>query len=251
MKVLVIEDEFLAQEQIINYAKQIDPSIEIVGQIEDVATGKNWFLNHEMPDLIISDIKLTDGLSFDIFQEFKPDCPVIFTTAYDQYAIKAFELNSIGYLLKPIDKTKLKTCMEKVRTSSKPLHQDDLTRLANMILNHQPEYKSRFLVKIGQKIKAISVERIAYFFSHDKLSYLITRTNEKFPLDQSLEELQNLLNPNDFFRINRKYVVHFEGIKEVHPYFKGRLKVDLTPPVEEDIVVSSEKTPSFKSWLDK
>ena len=251
MKVLIIEDEMLARQQIIHYLSDINLEIEVVGTLESVAEGTDWFQKNLPPDLIISDIKLTDGLSFEIFQNAKPECPVIFTTAYDQYAIKAFELNSIGYLLKPFDKEKLRESVEKVKVNSPAVNNLDLRQLADMIFQQRPEYKSRFLVKIGQKIKAISVDKIAYFYSHDKLTFLQTRMQEKFPLDQSLDELQNLLDPTDFFRLNRKFIVHFEGIKEVHPYFKGRLKVDLQPPMDEDIVVSSEKTPSFKAWLDK
>jgi len=251
MKVLIIEDEDLAQKQIINYLSEISPTAEIVGTLESIEEGKKWFEAHPQPDLIISDIKLTDGLSFELFNDAKPKCPIIFTTAYDQYAIKAFELNSIGYLLKPFDKEKLQECLSRLKLNSPSIHSQDLQQLAEMILNRQPQYKSRFLVKVGQKIKAISVDKIAYFFSHDKLTFLQTRSREKFPLDQSLDELQGMLDPKDFFRLNRKFIVHFEGIKEVHPYFKGRLKVELQPEIDEDIVVSSEKTPSFKAWLDK
>ncbi len=250
MKVLVIEDEMLAQKQIITYLKDMDASLEITGTIESVSEGLEWFNNHPMPDAIISDIKLNDGLSFEIFKDIHISAPIIFTTAYDQYAIQAFEHNSIGYLLKPIRKDKLKECFDKIK-GSMSMNSIDLSKLAQMLTKPVPQYKSRFLVKVGQKIKAVSVDKIAYFFSHDKMTYLHTRSNEKFPLDQSLDEIQDLLNPNNFFRINRKFLVHFEGIKEVHPYFKGRLKVELLPAIDEDIVISAEKTPVFKSWLDK
>lgn len=251
MNVLIIEDEALAAGQIENYLKQIDSNLYVLGIIENVEDGVEWFESNPCPDLIISDIKLTDGLSFDIFSKCKPSCPIIFTTAYDQYAIKAFELNSIGYLLKPIDREKLKECIQKVRQNGTGLSEEELKKIARLIHQKHAEYKSRFLVKVGQKIRAISVDKIAYFYSKDRMTLLITRDNAKYPLDQSLEEIDNLLDPNDFFRINRKFLAHFEGIKEVHPYFKGRLKVDLTPECDEDIVVSFEKTPAFKAWLDK
>ncbi len=250
MKVLIIEDEYLSQQQIINYLKKIDGDIQIVGTIEGIADGVNWFKSHENPDVIISDIKLNDGLCFELFKAIQIKAPIIFTTAYDQFAIQAFEHNGIGYLLKPIQIEKLRECLQKIKGSN-PLDQIDITKLAALLSKQQVEYKSRFLVKVGQKIKAVSVDKIAYFFSYDKMTYLHTRANEKFPLDQSLDEIQTLLNPTNFFRINRKFIVHFEGIKEVHPYFKGRLKIELTPEIDEEIIISSERTPNFKAWLDK
>lgn len=250
MKVLLIEDEVLAQQQIIHYISEISPESVIVGTIAGVEEGLEWFKSHPMPDMIISDIKLNDGLCFGIFKQVDIKVPIIFTTAFDQYAIQAFELNSIGYLLKPVNKQKLADCIQKIQYTPS-LSSLDLSKLAQMIAAQEQDFKSRFLVKVGQKIKAVSVDKIAYFYSSDKMTYLLTRSNEKFPLDQSLEEIQTLLNPKNFFRINRKFIVHFEGIKEVHPYFKGRLKVELLPENDDDIVISSDRTPAFKAWLDK
>ena len=249
MKILIVEDEPLAAEQIIDYLHDIDGSFEILDTIDSVRSGVDWFKSHKTPDCIISDIRLLDGLSFDIYSQVNIDCPIIFTTAYDEFAIKAFELNSVGYLLKPIRKEKLKECIQKIKPADTA--KIDLDKIAQLLKQSSQVYKSRFLVKIGQKIKAISVDKIAYFKSFDKLTYIVVRSGEKYPIDQSLEEVDAILNPNDFFRINRKYITHIEGIKEVHPYFKGRLKIELVPDSGEDITVSSEKTPMFKSWLDK
>ena len=190
-----------------------------------------------------------DGTSFEIFEQVKVNCPVIFTTAYDDFAIKAFEVNSVDYLLKPIQKEKLEKALEKYE------HQKGNTSGLNIeniqkLLKGEPSYKSRFLVKLGQRIKAIPVEKVAYFYSKDKLSYLVTFEGKKLPVDQTLEELDTLLNPKNYFRVNRKFLVHFDAVSDIHPYFKGRVKLELDPQIDEDIVVSSEKTPVFKKWLD-
>jgi len=255
MLVLIIEDESLAAERLQNLLIEIDPSIEVVQILKSVEASLKWFDQNDEPDLILSDIQLLDSLSFDIFSQREIKCPIIFTTAYDQYAIQAFEVNSVDYLLKPVQKEKLSTALEKFNTQQSGtvshLTSDDLEKIALMVRNRQPDYKSRFMVKLGQKIRAIPVEKIAYFYTKDKLTFLVTNTGDKYPLDNSLEEIDQLLDPNIFFRLNRKFVTKINAVKEIHPYFKGRLKIDLSPPIDEDIVISSDKTPSFKKWLDK
>ncbi len=255
MLVLIIEDESLAAERLQNLLIEIDPSIEVVQILKSVEASLKWFDQNDEPDLILSDIQLLDSLSFDIFSQREIKCPIIFTTAYDQYAIQAFEVNSVDYLLKPVQKEKLSTALEKFNTQQSGtvshLTSDDLEKIAQMVRNKQPEYKSRFMVKLGQKIRAIPVEKIAYFYTKDKLTFLVTNTGDKYPLDNSLEEIDQLLDPNIFFRLNRKFVTKINAVKEIHPYFKGRLKIDLSPPIDQDIVISSDKTPSFKKWLDK
>jgi DNA-binding LytR/AlgR family response regulator len=252
MKVLVVEDEPLAAEKIIDYINELVPDAAAEGPITNIEEGILWFENHDEPDVIISDIMLADGLCFDIYNSIHIKCPVIFTTAYDEYAIRAFEVNSVDYLLKPISKDKLKASLNKITTLAGKTQEDiDFNKLADLLRQTSKTYKSRFLVKIGQKIKAIPTNKIAYFFTQDKLSFIVSHQGEKFPVDNSLEEIDAMVDPNYFFRINRKYVVHIEAVKEIHPYFKGRLKLKLKPEVDEDIVISSEKTPSFKSWLDQ
>ena len=253
MKVLIIEDEALAAEKLQVMLKEIDPGLEIAGITKSVEGTLHWLQSHPEPDLIISDIHLSDSLCFDIFTGIKPRCPVIFATAYDQYAIQAFEVNSIDYLLKPIQKEKLKNSIEKFHRlkSKNDMAFHDLDKIAAIITQSRKAYKSRFLVKVGTKIKSLQVNQICYFFTHEKMTYIVTKDGKKYPVDHSLEEIDNLLNPNDFFRVNRKYVIHIDAVNEIHPYFKGRLKISLTPPVHDAIVISAEKTPSFKAWLDK
>ncbi len=251
MKVLIIEDEKLASDRLIEILNEVNPELEVLGAIKSVEAAIMWFENNNAPDLLISDIQLLDGTSFEIFSQVEIQCPVIFTTAYDQYAIKAFEVNSIDYLLKPIQAEKLKAALSKVDAQSQKGSGIDMDQLKALIQGEKVEYKSRFLIKVGQKIRAIPVEKIAYFYTRDKLTYIVTFENQKYPLDHTLEEVDGMLNPKNFFRANRKFIVHFDSVRDIHPYFKGRVKLGLEPDIDEDIVISTEKTPAFKKWLDQ
>lgn len=253
MKVVVFEDEKLASERLIELIQELRPNAEILASLKSVEAGLMWLQNNEEPDLIVSDIQLLDGSSFEIFNQNPIKCPVIFTTAYDEYAIKAFQVNSVDYLLKPIQKQKLENALQKYeeRTSGTNSQSLDIDKIREAIQGSNVQYKSRFLVKYGQRIKAIPVEQIAYFYSQDKLTYLVTFEGKKLPLDQTLEELETVLNPDNYFRVNRKFIVHFDSVSDIHPYFKGRVKLDLQPESGEDIVISSDKTPLFKQWLDQ
>lgn len=254
MKVLILEDEGLASEKLINLLKEVDPDVDVIGTLKSVEASLLWFSQNDPPELIFSDIQLLDGLSFEIFQQVKIQSPVIFTTAYDQYAIQAFEVNSVDYLLKPVKKEKLEASLNKLksRTHGVSASPDKLEEITRLILRAQKDYKQRFLVKVGQRIQTIPVERIAYFYTHDKLTYVVTEEGSRSPMDHTLEEIDRMLDPDNFFRINRKYVVKITAVKEIHPYFKGRVKLKLDPDIDDDdIVISSDKTPSFKRWLDR
>jgi len=254
MKVVVFEDEKLASDRLIELLKTLKPEAEVLAAMKSIEAAVLWLQNNEHPDLIISDIHLLDGSSFEIFDQVEVKTPVIFTTAYDEYAIKAFEVNSIDYILKPIQKEKLANALDKydsTKSSDTGSPQINMEEIRAVISGASKDYKSRFLVKLGQRIRAVPIEKIAYFFSQDKLSYLITFEGQKLPIDQTLEELESLLDPKHFYRVNRKFFVHFDSVTDIHPYFKGRVKLGLNPSIEEDIVVSSEKTPLFKRWLDQ
>lgn len=253
MKVVVFEDEKLASERLVELIQELRPEANILASLKSVEAGLLWLQNNEEPDLIVSDIQLLDGSSFEIFDQQPIKCPVIFTTAYDEYAIKAFEVNSVDYLLKPIQKQKLSSALDKFdeRVGGQIAQGLDIEKIREAIQGSNVQYKSRFLVKFGQRIKAVPVEQIAYFFSQDKLTYLVTFEGKKLPLDQTLEELEAVLNPNNYFRVNRKFIVHFDAVSDIHPYFKGRVKIELQPASSEDIVISSDKTPLFKQWLDQ
>ena len=256
MKILIFEDEKLAGEGLTNMLA--DVSATVLGVLPSIEAGRRWFSANQAPDLILSDIRLQDGLSFQLFHELNIQTPIIFITAYDHYAIKAFEVNSVDYLLKPIDKDSLMSAIDKfenrlVVKESAPEQEppNQFENLMKLIANQKRTYKSRFLIKVGQKIKAVGIEKVAYFYSQHKLTYLVTQDNQKFPIDLTLENLEEQLDPDKFYRANRQFMVSFESIHELHPYFKGRLKVDLNPSVDLELVVSSEKTREFKAWLDK
>jgi two-component system response regulator LytT len=251
MTILIIEDEALAAEKIKDTLLAIDPSFTIVAMLKSVESSTEWLLNNKHPDLILSDIQLLDGLSFEIFQQVKVEVPVIFTTAYDQYAIRAFEVNSIDYLLKPVEKEKLQGSLQKLNSRKGNSPAIAYEEVLKLIRPNQTEYKSRFMVKIGQRILAIPVEKIAYFYSESKLTYIVTEENKRYPFDIPLDEIDVQLNPKTFFKINRQYIISFSSIAEIHPYFKGRIKLKLSPDQSDEIIVSSERSPEFKKWLDQ
>jgi DNA-binding LytR/AlgR family response regulator len=250
MKVLILEDETLAADKLESALLELQPDWQVVSRIKSIASAVEWLQSNPHPDLIISDIRLLDGLCFEIFSQVKVEKPVIFTTAYDQYAIRAFEVNSIDYLLKPVQKEKLQAALSKVQLPKEPPF-PDYNEVLSFIKSNKTSYKSRFMIRLGQRIVAIPAEKIAYFYSENKLSYIVTLDNKKFPMDQPLDELIDLLDPKRFFRANRQFIVAFDSIAEIHPYFKGRIKIILQPKCEEEVVISSDRTPEFKKWIDQ
>ncbi len=251
MRVLILEDETLAAEKIASMLREIDESVEIVGSLRSVESGTEWLMKNAHPDLIVSDIQLLDGLCFEIFRLVKVEKPVIFVTAFDHYAIRAFEVHSIDYLLKPVDRDKLAQSLLKLKSRSQHSSPLSFEHVMTYLKSQQPEYKARFMVRLGQRIMAIPVENIAYFSSESKLTYIVTTDNKRYPFDLPLDEVDQQLDPKVFFKINRQYIVRFSAIAEIHPYFKGRIKLKLNPDQPEEIIVSSERTPEFKKWLDR
>ncbi|WP_066830176.1 LytR/AlgR family response regulator transcription factor [Rufibacter ruber] len=258
MNILLIEDEYLASEKLEAQLLRYDPRIRVLDTIDSIRNAVRWFENNPAPDLAFLDIHLSDGNSFEIFQKVEVKCPIIFTTAYDEYAVKAFKVNSIDYLLKPISNEDLAAAMEKFKRlrQSQPappaLDMHQIMALLNR--NNQPEtphYKNRFLVKSGQKIRSISTEEIAYFYAEDKIVFLITTTGQRFITDYTLDTLQELLDPEQFSRLNRQFIAHIHSIDEIHPYLKGRLKVYVKPATDKEIIISNERAHAFKEWLGK
>lgn len=255
MKVLIIEDEPLSSEKIVNYLSRYDQSIEVVARLDSVESSIQWFRNNEHPDLVFLDIYLSDEICFSIFDEVDVRAPVIFTTAHDSYALKAFELNSVDYLLKPIKYEAISNALDKYRHITGDIYLKDFrARMKGLLESMDPgkkQYKSRFLVKKGNKIQYIDTYQIAYFYAESKLTFLITEWNDEFILDNSLDILQNQLDPKHFFRVNRKFLIHIKSLKAIHPFFKGRLKIGLDPPFSDEIIISREKAQLFKGWLDQ
>lgn len=251
IKTLIIEDEPLAAKRLKKLLLEVNPQIEVVDIIDTVEDAIAWFKENPMPHLVMLDIQLADGESFNIFKEIKLQSFVIFTTAYDQYALKAFELNSIDYLLKPIDREKLANALNKfdqLRGIAQPL---DISGLLKSLSATQPTYKKRFVANIADKLKSIDTADIAYFYSLDKSTFLCTSTGEQYAIDFSLDKLEGLLDPEQFFRINRQYVVKFEAIVKMSVLSNSRIKIELQPKTTDVVMISSARTHAFRSWLDR
>ena len=254
MNILIIEDEKLAANRLSGLIKSQDGTAKIVGTLDSIKASVAWFSSNPQPDLTFMDIQLADGLSFEIFDQVVVSCPVIFTTAFDEYALRAFKVNSIDYLLKPIDTDELGRAMEKFRH----LHRDEskpetlaapiMDRVLQMLTK---TYKSRFLVRAGEHIKTISTEQVTFFYSMGKATFLNTIENKEYDIDYTLEELEGLLNPELFFRINRKYIVSMGAIRDIINYTNSRLKLKLVNSTDNEIIVSREKVTDFKNWLDR
>ncbi|MFZ1518865.1 MAG: LytTR family DNA-binding domain-containing protein [Ignavibacteriaceae bacterium] len=251
MKTIIIEDEKLAAERLKEIINEIDPSIEIADTLSSVEQSINY-LKQNKPDLIFLDIQLEDGLSFSIFDKVEIDVPIIFTTAYDNYAIKAFKLNSIDYLLKPIKKNELKDALEKYK-SIKSSYLMDFEEIIRSIQSKDINYKKRFLIQYGQKIKKVETSETAYFYALEKNVFLTTSSGNTYPIDFTLDKLQEVIDPEKFFRINRKMIVGFESIKSMIPYSRSRIKIELNPTEPKDVeaLVSVERSSAFKEWMDK
>ncbi len=249
MKVILVEDEKHARDNLEHLLLNIAPEIEILAKLESVKRTVEWLQNNQA-DLIFLDIHLADDLSFKIFEEIKVTTPVIFTTAYDKYALKAFKVNSIDYLLKPIDEEELAASIEKFK-STQAAAKVDYSQLQTMMAQPQKAYQKRFLVTRRDKIKSLTIDQIAFFEGEDRYVYLINREGNRFIVDYKLSDLEEILDPAIFFRLNRSFIAHFDAIDSISSVSKSRLKVDLLPKAKRDIVVSSANTKHFKAWLNK
>lgn len=253
MKLLIIEDEALAVEKLKKLLGQYDPHIEILACLPSIKKTRDWFrVNETVPDLILMDIRVSDGLIFEIFPQVQIPSPVIFITAYDQYAIQAFKSNGIDYLLKPIDFQDIKLALDRFKERYAPDQQEELVQKIENLLQvfQSPPFKSRFLVKSGQKLIPIGSHQIAYFYKED-IVLLMTLKGEKYAVNFSLDELEKILNPQQFFRVNRQFIVQTEAIASIHQYFKGKLKLKLAPETPQEIIISQEKSALFKAWLNQ
>jgi len=255
MKVVIVEDEHLSAQRLQGMLKKYDPSIEVLAELPSVAASVDWFKNNPDPDLVLMDIHLEDGQSFSIFETINLQVPVIFTTAFDEYTIKAFKVNSVDYLMKPLNYEELVAAIEKFKRIHGQEEGEEKTlgleHLLQSMQKKEPEYKIRFLVSIGSRLKTIETEDIQYFFSADKITFLVTKDNQRFPIDYSLDKMAVMLDPKHFYRINRQMTVKLEAIRNIHVFSKGKIKLDLDPPTKEDVFVSMDKVVEFKEWLGK
>jgi DNA-binding LytR/AlgR family response regulator len=254
MKILIVEDEELAAQRLAQLVKEIEPDAEIHGPIDTVTTTIAHLKSKPVYDLILLDIQLADGKSFTIFEECDVVTPVIFTTAYDEYALQAFELNSIDYLLKPVNREKLKSSLEKLSKlkeyygTENPNNQ--LYEMIRKLRPEKPAYKDRFLIAKGDAMVPVKVSEIACFYAEEKEVLLLTHDNKRYFIPYSVEELSTKLDPKRFFRVNRQYIVSADAISKVHNYFNFKLKVELSADPKLEIIVSRAKTSAFKLWMN-
>ncbi len=254
MKILLIEDEDLAVKKLRKTLSSVDMTIEIVGTTDSIKSSVEWLATNPAPDLILMDIELADGQSFEVFNLIEVKSPVIFTTSYDEFALKAFKVNSVDYLLKPIQKEELAAALEKFRRLKGEGHASvNLEGLLNELQQKlQPkEFRKRFLVKQGQKLVSVEIEQIAYFFSDGRLNFFKTTDNRMFVVDYTMEELEEMLDPGKYFRISRSFYVSADSIDKIDDYFGNRLILGLKPNVDKQTLVSREKVTAFKKWMGK
>ena len=254
MSCVIIEDEFPAAERLRALLAKVAPDLEVLTVLESIAKAKEWLLNNPAPELIFSDIQLSDGLSFDIYREVPVSCPVIFTTAYDQYAIRAFEVHSIDYLLKPVHSERLQAALNKWRGLKTLPTPDQLkTHLRSMIDYLRPaepaQYKRRFLIEGRDQLIPVDEKEVAYFQSTNEIVYLFCQDGRRLATNFTLEQLQRQLDPGLFFRLNRQFLSRISAISTIHSYFNGRLKLELFPATTEEVIVSREKAKEFKAWM--
>lgn len=252
MRVLIIEDEPQAATRIEKLVLEIVPSAEILDKLDTVKRTVAWLSCHPAPDMILMDIQLADGLSFQVFDQWKITSPVVFTTAFDEYAIKAFKVNGVDYILKPVDRDELKTAVDKVRAHAKsqvtPEFLKDLGEAMQML---GKKYKNRFVIKVGEHLRTIETDLILFFYSQDKTTFCVTAENRSHILDYTLEQLTEMVDPARFFRINRKYMVSPAAIRDIISYSNSRLRLVLMNSSDNDVIVAREKVLEFKSWLDQ
>ncbi|MBK8519538.1 MAG: LytTR family DNA-binding domain-containing protein [Ferruginibacter sp.] len=251
MTILIIEDEEPAYKRLQKMLKELEPGHTLLDQIVSVSSALKWFSENEAPDLIISDIQLSDGISFAIFKQVDIKCPVIFTTAYDQYAIEAFKVNSIDYLLKPVKKEELEKAIAKFKalTPATAAPAIDINKLLQSLQPAGTDYKKRFVVRYGEHIKTIDIEEVVYFYTEDKATFMCTKDARRFVVDFNLDTLDSMLDPKIFFRINRQYIISIHSIAEMFAYSKSRVLIKLNPAAKHETIVSTERSSDFKHWL--
>ena len=247
MNALIIEDEQATAQRLQKMIGELDPGIEVIEVLDSIEASVAWLGSNPHPDLIFQDIHLADGSCFEIYRTIKVDVPVIFTTAYDKYAIEAFQVNSIDYLLKPVSREQLKNSLDKLRRLSRPEERPDYSALAGLL--SPQSYQKRFMVRYGQKIKVIPTEDIAYFYTLQGNNFFRAFDGMEYPSDHSLDKLEDMLDPETYYRINRQIIININAIKEMYSWSKSRVKIELDPPCDFETIASTERSGGFKKWL--
>ncbi|HZK68899.1 MAG TPA: LytTR family DNA-binding domain-containing protein [Paludibacter sp.] len=250
MKAVIVEDELIAAQNLQRLINQVDNDIEVIAVLQTVEDSIEWFGLYPTPDLVFMDIHLADGSSFSVFEKVEISCPIIFTTAYDEYALKAFEVNSIDYLLKPISLKNFERALSKFRSmvAAKDNNSDLITHLLASFKQTKETYKSNFLIPHKDKFIPLAVNKMACLYTENKMVNIITDDHQTYHMDSSLEDLMNQLNPLQFFRANRQYIVSHKDIKDISIWFGSKLSINMTVPVPEKIIVSKARVAEFKAW---
>lgn len=249
MNVIILEDESRAANYLERLILKVAPEMTIIAKLETIRDAVPFLLSHTEIELIFSDVQLADGLSFEIFSKVAIKCPIIFTTAYDHYAIEAFKTNGIDYLLKPVEEERLMQAIEKTKLFSPGLALDKLLSISNHI--NAKTYKSRFMVKVGDKIKSIAIEEILAFYSLEKATFIHTTSNRDYCIDYSIDQIESLLDPAVYFKINRKYIVSIKACTNILAWTNSRLRLKIEGIADDDIIVARERVQDFKEWLDR
>lgn len=251
MNILIIEDEPSTAGRLKKMLAELSPDYKVIGVLDSVEDSISYFSSNEKPDLVFMDIHLADGNSFTIFDHTAVSCPVIFTTAYDQYALKAFKVNSIDYLLKPIKREELEQSLNKFNELRAQYQEatPDYAAIVKIMKEKAEVTMSRFMIKIGQTIKAINIAELAYFFVDQRIVYAMLKTGQKYPVDFTMEYLENNLDNHHFFRVNRSFIISIDAISTMVAYSKSRIKIELIPPCDIEVITSTDRSGSFKAWL--
>ncbi|MCS4227712.1 LytTR family DNA-binding domain-containing protein [Sphingobacterium sp. BIGb0165] len=249
MKILIIEDELPSARLLRRKLERLGYTVSAT--LQTVEESIEWFRSNDEPDLLFMDIQLADGISFEILEQVKPSSAIIFTTAYDEYMLRAFKQNSIDYLLKPIEDEELENAIEKFLQFRRPVSPFDLATFEALFKNTTQTFKERFTIRIGQSLKVVTTRQIECIYSENKGTYLYTNENGNYLFDQTLDALTPQLSPKDFFRINRSAIVQFDAIKSIAVHSNARLKIYLKHYESDELIVSREKVVAFKNWLDK
>jgi len=251
MNAVIIEDEKLAAQKLQKMLTKIQPSLNIVKVMGSIEEAVDFFQNEHDVELVFLDIHLSDGSSFNIFDKIEIKAPIIFTTAYDEYALKAFKVNSIDYLLKPIAETDLLKALDKLKNITEKEEKVNVEKFLSAFKENKPVHKQRFLVSYGSQIKSIKAEETAYFYADNKMVFLVSHSGHKYVTDETLDRLEHSLDCMEFFRVNRTFMIGINSIKQMHTYSRSRIKIDLLPECEKECIVSTEKCGGFKEWLGK
>ncbi len=251
MNVLIFEDEKHTALRLIQLLKKYDKKINVLEVISSVREGILWYKENPFPDLIFQDILLNDGNCFEIFDEIEVKAPVIFTTAYNEYALRSFKVNSIDYIVKPYDYKDIKMALGRFRNFREMFLPPENDLLKKIVFPDKPEIKQRFLVKLGDRYRSVKSEEIAWFFYDDGVTFAVTFVNTRHPVSYSIEQLAKLLDSHVFFQTNRKYIVNIGSIRNIHSWFNSRFKIEIEPKSHEEIIVSRDRAKDFKLWLDQ